>query len=226
MIRKIIFTTMKKIEGLYTEKASFYDRFFVDILGYRNGLKIFFENYSYLKDNFKILDAGCGTGLLIRVLTGIAKKEKFKDIKYHGFDLTQAMLNLFKQWIPKGYDQTIMLQKADVLLLDEQLPKDWKNYDLIVSSAMLEYIPKPKISQAIHNVKSLLKEDGTILIFITRKNLIMRLLIKIWWKANMYDKNEIKHVLIKAGFKEVNFKKFLFPYWYLNSWGFIIEAKK
>jgi cyclopropane fatty-acyl-phospholipid synthase-like methyltransferase len=160
------------------------------------------------------------------VLTGIAKKEKFKDIKYHGFDLTQAMLNLFKQWIPKGYDQTIMLQKADVLLLDEQLPKDWKNYDLIVSSAMLEYIPKPKISQAIHNVKSLLKEDGTILIFITRKNLIMRLLIKIWWKANMYDKNEIKHVLIKAGFKEVNFKKFLFPYWYLNSWGFIIEAKK
>lgn len=217
---------MKKIEGLYTEKASFYDRFFVDILGYRNGLKIFFENYSYLKDNFKILDAGCGTGLLIRVLTGIAKKEKFKDIKYHGFDLTQAMLNLFKQWIPKGYDQTIMLQKADVLLLDEQLPKDWKNYDLIVSSAMLEYIPKPKISQAIHNVKSLLKEDGTILIFITRKNLIMRLLIKIWWKANMYDKNEIKHVLIKAGFKEVNFKKFLFPYWYLNSWGFIIEAKK
>jgi cyclopropane fatty-acyl-phospholipid synthase-like methyltransferase len=226
MIRKIIFTTMKKIEGLYTEKASFYDRFFIDILGYRNGLKIFFENYSYLKDNFKILDAGCGTGLLIRVLTGIAKKEKFKDIKYHGFDLTQAMLNLFKQWIPKGYDQTIMLQKADVLLLDEQLPKDWKNYDLIVSSAMLEYIPKPKISQAIHNVKSLLKEDGTILIFITRKNLIMRLLIKIWWKANMYDKNEIKHVLIKAGFKEVNFKKFLFPYWYLNSWGFIIEAKK
>lgn len=226
MIRKILFTTMKKIEGLYTEKASFYDRFFVDILGYKNGLKIFFENYNYLKDNFKILDAGCGTGLLIRVLTGIAKKEKFKDIEYHGFDLTQAMLDLFKQWIPKGYGQTIMLQKADVLLLDEQLPKDWKNYDLIVSSAMLEYIPKPKISQAIRNVKSLLKEDGTILIFITRKNLIMRLLIKIWWKANMYDKNEIKHVLIEAGFKEVNFKKFLFPYWYLNSWGFIIEAKK
>lgn len=217
---------MQKIEELYTEKASFYHRFFIDILGYGNGLKNFFERHNYLKENTKILDAGCGTGLLTRVLTGIAKKEKFEGIKYHGFDLTQAMLDLFKQWIPKGYDQTIMLQKADVLLLDEQLPKDWKDYDLIVSSAMLEYIPKPKISQAIRNLSNLLKEDGTILIFITKRNLLMRLLIKIWWKANMYDKNEIKQVLIEAGFKEVNFKKFLFPYWHLNSWGFIIEAKK
>ena len=217
---------MQKIEELYTEKASFYHSFFIDILGYGNGLKKFFESHNYLKQNIKILDAGCGTGLLTRVLTGIAKKEKFEGINYHGFDLTQAMLDLFKKWIPKRYEQTILLQKADVLLLDEQLPKDWKDYDLIVSSAMLEYIPKSKIGQAIGNLIKLLKEDGTFLIFITKRNLLMRLLIKMWWKANMYDKNEIKQVLMEAGFKEVKFKKFLSPYWHLNSWGFIIEAKK
>ena len=217
---------MKAIEKLYTKKASFYHKFFIDILGCGKGIKKFFENYNYLKPNTKILDAGCGTGILTRILTEIAKKKKLDGIKYYGFDLTQAMLDLFKQWISKGNDKNISLKKADVLLLDEQLPKDWQNYDLIVSSAMLEYIPKDKIRQAIRNLGNLLKDDGTILIFITKKNLLMRLLIKMWWKANMYEKDEIKEVLLDAGFKQVIFKKFLSPYRHLNHWGFIIEAKK
>ncbi|HIG95454.1 TPA: class I SAM-dependent methyltransferase [Candidatus Woesearchaeota archaeon] len=217
---------MKTIEQLYTKKTSFYHHFFIDALGYGKGLEKFFENYSYLKENIKILDAGCGTGIIIRILTEIAKKKKLDGIKYYGFDLTQAMLDLFKKWISKGNDKNITFKKADVLLLDEQLPKDWQNYDLIVSSAMLEYIPKDKIRQAIRNLGSLLKKDGTILIFITKRNLIMRLLIKMWWKANMYEKDEIKQVLIDSGFRKIIFKNFLFPYWHLNHWGFIIEAKK
>ena len=223
---KIIFTTMQEIEKLYTQKTGFYHKFFIDLLGYERGLRKFFENYNYLKSNTRILDAGCGTGILTRILTEIAKKKKLDGIKYHGFDLTQAMLDLFKQWISKGNDKNISLKKADVLLLDEQLPKDWQNYDLIVSSAMLEYIPKDKIRQAIRNLGNLLKDDGTILVFITKKNLLMRLLIKMWWKADMYEKDEIKEVLLDAGFKQVIFKKFLSPYWHLNHWGFIIEAKK
>jgi ubiquinone/menaquinone biosynthesis C-methylase UbiE len=217
---------MQTIEKLYTKKASFYHKFFIDTLGYGKGLNSFFENYNYLKQHIKILDAGCGTGLLTRILSDIAKKENFEGIKYHGFDLTQAMLDLFKQWIPKGNDKTISLKKADVLLLDEQLPEDWQNYDLIVSSAMLEYIPKNKIRQAIRNLCRLLKDDGTILIFITKKNLLMRLLIKMWWKANIYDQAEIREVLLDSGFKKVIFKNFPSPYWHLNIWGFIIEAKK
>jgi cyclopropane fatty-acyl-phospholipid synthase-like methyltransferase len=217
---------MQAIEKLYTKKASFYHRFFIDILGYGKGLKKFFGNNNYLNQNIKILDAGCGDGLITRILTEIAEKEKLEGIKYHGFDLTQAMLDLFKQWIPKENDKTISLKKADVLRLDEQLPKDWQNYDLIVSSAMLEYIPKNKIRQAIRNLSNLLNDDGTILIFITKKNLSMRLLINMWWRANMYNKNEIKQVVLDSGFKKVIFKSFLSPYWHLNHWGLIIEAKK
>jgi cyclopropane fatty-acyl-phospholipid synthase-like methyltransferase len=111
-------------------------------------------------------------------------------------------------------------------LLEEQLPKDWRHYDLIVSSAMLEYVPKNKIRQALANLGALLKGDGTILICITKRNVLMRLLIKMWWKANMYDKEEIKHVLQDAGFNKIKFKKFALPYWHLNLWGFIVEAKK
>lgn len=217
---------MQVIEKLYTKKASFYHKLFIDFLGYQKGLKNFFVNNDYLKPNIKVLDAGCGSGIITRVLTGIAKKKKLKGIQYHGFDLTQAMLDLFKQWISRGNDKNISLTKADVLFLDKQLPEDWQNYDLIVSSAMLEYIPKNKVRQAVSNLGDRLKSNGTILIFITKRNLLMRLLINMWWKANMYEKDEIRQVLSDSGFREVTFKKFLFPYWHLNQWGFIIEAKK
>src|SRR3989338_3234169 len=59
---------MKTIEQLYTKKTSFYHHFFIDALGYGKGLEKFFENYSYLKENIKILDAGCGTGIIITLL--------------------------------------------------------------------------------------------------------------------------------------------------------------
>lgn len=217
---------MQVVENLYTKKASFYHKLFIDFLGYRKGLKNFFVNNDYLKPNIKVLDAGCGSGIITRVLTGIAKKKKLKGIQYHGFDLTQAMLDLFKQWISQGNDKNISLTKADVLFLDKQLPEDWQNYDLIISSAMLEYIPKNKVRQAIRNLGDRLKNNGTILIFITKRKLLMRFLINMWWKANMYEKDEIRQMLLDSGFRKVTFKKFLFPYWHLNHWGFIIEAKK
>lgn len=117
---------MTEIEQLYTKKASFYHRFFIDILGYGNGIKKFLTNYNYLKPNIKILDAGCRTGLLTRIFTGIAKRKSLNGIEYHGFDLTQAMLNLFKQWILKNDEKSISLKKADVLELDERLPNDFR----------------------------------------------------------------------------------------------------
>lgn len=216
---------MNKAEELYTKKASLYHCFFIQLLQYENGLEKFFETNQCLKQNDKVLDAGCGSGVLTKVLSEIAKSQKLVGISFHGFDLTQAMLDLFEKWIT-GRNLDIELKKADVLKLDEQLPKEWKNYDLIVSSAMLEYIPKSEVKKAFRNLCNLLKDDGTFCLFITKKNPLMSLLIKWWWKANMYEKDEIKQILTEAGFKNIRFKKFLFPHNYLNHWGFSIEAKK
>ena len=92
--------------------------------------------------------------------------------------------------------------------------------------AMLEYIPKNENGKAFRNLNNRLRDDGIFCLFITKKNLLMLLLIKWWWKANLYKKEEIKQILIEAGFKNISFKKFLFPYNHLNYWGFAIEAKK
>lgn len=216
-------TTVKE---LYTKKASLYQWFFIKFLKYENGLKNFFETNQYLKQNDKVLDAGCGSGVLIKVLFQNVKSQKLSGIRFYGFDLTPAMLNLFKEWIEIVKSDNITLKKADVLKLDDQLPDDWNNYDLIVSSAMLEYVPKSKVNKALCNLKSRLKTGGTFCLFITKKNLLMSLLIKKWWKANIYEKEEIRKILTEAGFKNIRFKKFPYPYTYLNLWGFAIEAKK
>lgn len=195
-------------------------------LKYDSGLKKFFaKNQDYLKPNFKILDAGCGSGIVTKILFDLAQRKKLPDITFHGFDLTLAMLNLFRQWLNKHQVQNISLKQVDVLLLENQLSADWKNYDLIVSSAMLEYIPKEKMGIALTNLKGRLKDDGIFLFFITRNNLFNKIFINQWWKADMYKKNEIKKLLSDIGYKKIIFKKFPFPYSYLNLWGFIIETK-
>ncbi len=214
------------VQELYTKKASLYRWFFIKFLKYKNGLRNFFETNQYLKENDKVLDAGCGSGVLIKVLYQNAESQKLSGIRFNGFDITPAMLDLFKEWIEIVKPDNVTLREADVLRLDDQLPDDWNNYDLIVSSAMLEYLPKSKVQKALNNLYSILKTEGTFCLFITKKNLLMSLLIKWWWKANIYEKEEIRVILTEAGFKNIRFKKFPFPYNYLNLWGFAIEARK
>lgn len=210
-------------EELYTEKASLYHRVFIDFFRYGKALKRFFLKNNYLFPGMKILDAGCGTGILTRVLYDVSKEKNLSKITFHGFDLTQAMLDIFREWISENKIDNIKLQQANVLQLDS-LPTGWRNYDLIVSSAMLEHLPTDQVSNAIHNMGNLLKRNGTLLVFITKRNFIMRFLVQWWWKANIYKKNEIENIFHQAGFKNIQFKKFSFGH--MRLWGYIIEAKK
>jgi 2-polyprenyl-3-methyl-5-hydroxy-6-metoxy-1,4-benzoquinol methylase len=84
------------------------------------------------------------------------------------------MLELFRQWINKEGVQDIQLQKANALDLENQLPRDWLDYDLIVCSAMLEYIPKEKLGQALGNLRKLLNRNGHLLVFVTKRTWITR----------------------------------------------------
>ena len=144
---------INKIQKLYTKRAALYHLFFVDFL--RGGRRImdFLRERGYLQSHFRILDAGCGTGNATRALYTISRENGYEDVIFHAFDLTQAMLDLFQQWIKKVGANNVTLKQADVLNLD-QLPSDWNEYDLIVSSAMLEHLPKDRIRQALSGLPS------------------------------------------------------------------------
>jgi SAM-dependent methyltransferase len=210
---------------LYTKRVALYHRFFMDILRYHQALAAFFRKSSYMRQGIRVLDAGCGSGVVTKSLYDIANIKGFQGVTFYAFDLTEAMLNLFRQWVVENEDGNIELAQADVLQ-PGQIPKHWKDYPLTVSSAMLEHLPKTEIKNALCNLRQLMEENGTIVIIITKRNFIMEWLIHRWWKANMYERDEIRGLFDEVGFSSVKFRSFPFPYSHFKLWGFIIEAKK
>jgi ubiquinone/menaquinone biosynthesis C-methylase UbiE len=211
------------VRALYAKKSRFYQWFFIDVLGWGKQLEAFFHNSNYLSSNLKILDAGCGTGIVTKILYSIAEQQVLRNIQFHAFDLTPAMLNVFREWIANQGIRNIELTQADVLLLEEQLPSYWREYDLIISATMLEYIQKPEVTKAVSNLKHLLKSKGTLLVFLTRRNFLTRWLAQSWWKANVYEEKEIEQIFQQAGFSTVRFKPFT-PSWQNSI--MVVEARK
>ena len=114
--------------------------------------------------------------------------------------------------------------QADVLQLDT-LPAGWKNFDLIVTASMMEYLPRQFFVDALRGLRSRLNEAGSVLLFITRRNWLMRPLIGRWWDANLYTAAELEESFRLAGFSTIAFGKFPFPYHHLSLWGHVVEAK-
>jgi SAM-dependent methyltransferase len=209
------------VQQLYAKRASFYDHLFIDFLGWGKELGTFFQKSDYLHPNTKILDAGCGTGIVTRVLYQLAKDNGYQDVTFHAFDLTEKMLSVFQQWIAVHEATTIELLQADVLELGA-LPPHWGGYGTIVSSTMLEYLPREKLLAAMDNLKHLLKSEGTLLIFMTRRNLLTRWLAGKWWKTQVYAESEIHSILHQLGFKVIKPRQ-LAPGW--SSSIMVIEAR-
>ncbi len=192
----------RSVQALYTERASFYDRLFVDFLGWGKELRSFFQKSDYLHPHTKVLDAGCGTGIITRVLYQLAKDKDYQGIQFHAFDLTQSMLNVFQQWTINQQAHNIELRRADVLKIGG-LPAHWREYDLIVSSTMLEYLPPEKVKDALASLSVLLQSSGTLLLFVTRRNLLTRWIARMWWKTNVYDEHEVRAFVQEIGFKHI-----------------------
>lgn len=210
-------------QKIYTARTKLY-HLFIHVVGYARGVKKFMINGNYIQSNMRILDAGCGGGLVTKIMHHIAKKQRFTTVSFFGFDLTPAMLDYFRSWITKKNIKNISLAKIDVLK-PKQLPPDWKNFDLVVVSGMLEHLPRHRIVEGIRNLKYLLKPDGTLLIFICRKNWFAYWIIKKWWKAETYTAQEMKAIMQDAGLI-FSLKPFSGFYRYLNYWLHIIEGKK
>ncbi|SDJ17827.1 class I SAM-dependent methyltransferase [Alteribacillus bidgolensis] len=191
-----------KVEKLYTKRALTYESLYVNRLGWGKELYTFFRNYNYLKSQLKVLDAGCGTGVITRTLNKIVNELGYDELVFNAFDLTQGMLDIFQKQITEEGLNNIELARADVLNLDS-LPNNWNEYDLIISSALLEYIPKEQISNALVNLKQLLKEEGKMLIFITRRNFVTNLTGKLWWKTNLFEEDKFQKILRDVGFRKI-----------------------
>jgi ubiquinone/menaquinone biosynthesis C-methylase UbiE len=208
----------------FTRRARSYARF-IRLLRYENGMRYFLMRTTLLRPGIRILDAGCGTGALTRAVHGAMRARRFSASVLHGFDLTPAMLDILRESLVRGSVSGVELAQANVLALDG-LPSGWRDYDLVVSASMLEYVPREKFVKAISGLRGLLNGSGSLLLFITRDNWLMRPMIGTWWQSNLYTEHQLSDAFKAAGFSTFCFRRFPLQYRYLASWGHIVEGQR
>ena len=208
---------------LYSERSDAYLRF-IRAVGYPRGLRAAFMKSPALGPGLRILDAGCGTGVTTFALRSALEAREMPSCPIDAFDLTPAMLSRFRATLAASGIQGVRLAQADVLQLDA-LPQTWSDYDLIVTAAMLEYVPRSSLPAALRALRGRLHARGTLLLFITRSNALMRPLIERWWSANLYTRTQLRGALEDAGFSELLFGHFPLPYRYLDVWGHVVSAR-
>src|SRR5262249_20617445 len=118
---------------LFTERGQSYVRF-VSFTGYSQGIRAYFLQSPLLRSGIRVLDAGCGTGIVLLSLREALLMRGFKPGPLHAFDLTPAMLKQFDDSLRSEAIEDVEVVQADVLELG-RLPASWRDYDLIISAS-------------------------------------------------------------------------------------------
>lgn len=209
---------------LFTERPDVYARF-IRAARYPQGLRAFWSASPLLHPGLRVLEAGCGTGALTFAVWDAAVRRGIRLGAFDAFDLTPAMLDRLRASLQGRRVGGIRLAEANVLRLDA-LPADWRDYDLVVSASMLEYVARERFADALRGLHERLKEGGRFVLFVTRRNPLTRVLIGRWWQSNLYTAPELRQAFRLAGFSRVSFPGFPFAARYLAVWGHVVEAER
>ena len=210
------------VQKLYTKGIDRYASF-IAVFQSARAMQALLQRSKLLRGGLRILDAGCGFGMVTFALLGALRKKNSDYDAIDAFDLTPAMLARFQSELTTRRISRVRLQQADVLNL-EALPPSWTNYDLIVSASMLEYLPKQDLSRALAGLHARLAGDGHILVMITRKTPETRVFIEWWWNAERYTEDELRRAFAEAGFRNLVFRRFPWRYFWLNRANYVVEA--
>src|SRR5215471_16036823 len=213
------------VKKLYTERLTTYRRF-ISFFRSREALQTLLERAGLLRPNLRILDAGAGFGTATFALLDAFRHRHIHPETIDGFDLTPAMLARFRAELDSRGITQVRLKQANVLQLDQQLASSWGNYDLIVSASMLEYVGRRDLSKALSALGARLAPHGTLLVVITRKNWITKILIEWWWQATRYSCQELREPFAAAGFRDLAFSRFPFRYFWQNLSNHVVVAKR
>lgn len=147
----------------YGSLANFYDAF-LTLTGFKRGIENFLDriDFSFPK-GAKILDAGCGTGLVAIYLA-----KRFPDIEVYASDIDHRMLEEMKRLVIEEKITNIFLFRGNLnipeLLDDFQrnrtltLPQNF--FDMVITSGALEHV---FIGVVIPRLVSLIRPSGTFL---------------------------------------------------------------
>ena len=212
------------VEELYTRRIDSYESF-ITFFRTSQGLRALLHHSDLLRPDLRVLDAGCGFGTETFALIDALRAKNLRWEIIDAFDLTAAMLERFGRKIDERGAERIRIQRADVLQL-QTLPPSWRNYDLVLSTSMLEYLRKQDLARALTGLRELMAPDGRIMVMITRRTPEAKILIEWGWKAQSYSKAELVQRFEAAGLQNLRFLRFPLRYTWLNRANYVVTASR
>lgn len=136
-----------------------------------------------LDGSHTVLDAGCGTGGMLRWLL-----DGRGVVGAAGADLAAAAVELARERVPEA-DLRVAPMSA--------LPFDDASFTLVVTGDVLQHVPESEVEQSLAELRRVLRPGGTLLV---RTNGARRLRReRDDWRA--YDRETLRRVLEAAGFR-------------------------
>lgn len=144
-----------------------------------------------------ILDLGCGTGKLLKM---VKKKEPY--IKTYGIDISENMILIAKKQLQNT---------AELVLGDsEHLPFENSKFDAVYCNDSFHHYPAPK--EVVAEVSRVLKPDGIFIICDCWQPFLARSIMNFYMKhsnegdVRMYSEKEIRTILASR-FCEIKWRR-------------------
>jgi len=143
--------------------------------------------------NFKVMDVGAGTGTVDIILSPYVSQ-------IIAFDLSDGMLNIFKEKIKRHKISNIKIYKKDIFRQD--FPQ--KDFDLIITSMTFHHLNDPV--EALNLLKGYLKEGGYIAVIDLYKEDGTFHSDNTDVKHFGFDEKDVDNWLEKTGLKKVEYR--------------------
>lgn len=187
----------------YEKIANVYDTF-LTVSGFKRGVENFLSRLEFeLPPKARILDAGCGTGLLTRCLA-----PRFPSAEICAFDIDENMLSEMERLIARErFRPNVILTKGDLrnpsrLTVTKTgqpifVPRDY--FDAVCVSGALEHAP---LGESVRRLAKLLKPGGIFFNLGIRRNPAGAVLAMVY-RFRPYAVAEMRHALSDAGLEQI-----------------------
>lgn len=188
-------------QALYSRISGLYD-IGLWLNGYKGAANHIVKELPFgVNDTFKVLDAGCGSGLY-----SIAILKRFPNAKIVAFDLNPEMTEKMKSNLVRlGYQNRAIAFVGNVL---EDIDTSERDFDLVITGGVLEYVTA---EQTVQNLTRHLRINGYFLNSPVRDNWLGGMLAK-WFRFSPYPSNKNISVFEQNGLKFLRAIKI--PLWF------------